>query len=323
MSPTRSTGRLTSRVLRKLWSRMLLLQASHPDILSNPGAYWATGLFGGTRTLHLKDGTALLVSRDNLRMVTNILLLAYYGARFSGPRSQRHIWRLSVEDGIIETPSGIRFTLESLEANIFAETFIYDLHQVPGDLHGKVVVDVGAHVGDTALYFAAQGATVYALEPDPMNFRRLLRNLELNPGLAQAVRPIEKAVGRDGKVVFRSGLRGGSGRFARQGTPTEVDSLSLTQLLSEFHIERPYLLKLDCKGSEFEIVRDPALARFERLSIEYNTDLGVGTLDQLVTALEAQGFPGIRTAKFGWGPEAESDMGLLHAERTSGVPSRS
>lgn len=265
MSPSTSfTDRLLKRFLSKMWHRMILLQAAHPSILENPAAYWAAGLFGRSATLRLTDGTRLQVRRDNLREVTNILLLSYYGARFGGSRSVRHRWRLSTEEGVVETPSGIRFSLDSLEANIFAETFIYDLHRVETGLAGRVVVDVGGHVGDTALYFAGEGATVHSMEPDPLNFQRLQANIALNPKLSGQIHPLKVAVGVDGMVSFHSGLLGGSGKFATIGEPIQVESISLTSFLDRNHIEHPYLLKLDCKGSEFEIVKDPAMARFEQ-----------------------------------------------------------
>jgi FkbM family methyltransferase len=47
------------------------------------------------------------------------------------------------------------------------------------------VLDVGAFVGDTALYYARRGAFVMVVEPVPGNFELMLRNLELNPDLSE------------------------------------------------------------------------------------------------------------------------------------------
>ncbi|HEY2992231.1 MAG TPA: FkbM family methyltransferase [Methylomirabilota bacterium] len=55
---------------------------------------------------------------------------------------------------------------------------------------GDVVYDVGAHAGFSALVFArlAVGGRVYAFEPSPSTFARLLHNVELNH--AAGVRPV-------------------------------------------------------------------------------------------------------------------------------------
>ena len=44
----------------------------------------------------------------------------------------------------------------------------------------SVYVDVGGWVGPTVLFAAAQGASVYCVEPDPVAYERLLANLRIN-----------------------------------------------------------------------------------------------------------------------------------------------
>ncbi|WP_243668864.1 FkbM family methyltransferase [Vulcanisaeta sp. JCM 16161] len=63
------------------------------------------------------------------------------------------------------------------------------------NFRGKDVVDVGAFIGDTAIYFIMRGANrVVAVEPHPKAFRELIRNVELN-GLINRVIPINAALG--------------------------------------------------------------------------------------------------------------------------------
>jgi len=51
----------------------------------------------------------------------------------------------------------------------------------PLDVSGRVVVDVGAYVGDSAIYFALRGAKkVIAVEPHPGAFAEMLDNIKLN-----------------------------------------------------------------------------------------------------------------------------------------------
>jgi len=49
------------------------------------------------------------------------------------------------------------------------------------DVKGKVVIDVGAYIGDSAIYFALKGARkVIAIEPHPGAFAEMLDNTKLN-----------------------------------------------------------------------------------------------------------------------------------------------
>ena len=49
------------------------------------------------------------------------------------------------------------------------------------DVKGKDVIDIGANVGDSAIYFALKGAKhVYAFEPYPYSYKIALKNVKLN-----------------------------------------------------------------------------------------------------------------------------------------------
>jgi len=62
------------------------------------------------------------------------------------------------------------------------------------DVNGKVVIDVGAFVGDTAIYFALKGAkSIIAIEPLPANYEELLDNVNLN-GMRNKINVINAAL---------------------------------------------------------------------------------------------------------------------------------
>jgi hypothetical protein len=52
---------------------------------------------------------------------------------------------------------------------------------LPEGVEDKTIVDIGAYIGDTAIYFALLGAKrVIAFEPYPLLYRILLENINLN-----------------------------------------------------------------------------------------------------------------------------------------------
>jgi len=68
-------------------------------------------------------------------------------------------------------------------------------------VEGKQVVDVGANIGDTAIYFALGGAAhVYALEPYPYSYRLAKRNVELNC-LEKQVTLLNMGCGNEGTIT--------------------------------------------------------------------------------------------------------------------------
>lgn len=118
----------------------------------------------------------------------------------------------------------------------------------------SVVVDIGAHVGIVSMSIAKQfGCRVWAYEPEPENFRRLRANIEAN-GLGDLVIPFNLAVTKHGTSVIISPDKANSGGATIYGNEqgTLVESTTLGKILKE--VGEVDLLKIDCEGSEFEIL---------------------------------------------------------------------
>jgi hypothetical protein len=134
---------------------------------------------------------------------------------------------------LLRMPDGILLTIDSFDPLIIAETWLYDIHFLGFNLNDWFVLDIGAFVGDTALYYARRGAFVVAVEPLPSNYGVMLRNLELNPELKPRIIPINAAIGGENDFVefrYNATIDGGvlihgMGRFV-----TKVRSMRLSTL---------------------------------------------------------------------------------------------
>lgn len=272
---------------------------------------WA--LLGRPFPVRFRRGVGIPAGKVPAPIAKELALLAASGAIYDPPNGTTSTrWKLDLDGGTLTTPGGLRFALDSVQSVIFSETFLYDIHFESFDLTGRTILDAGANVGDTALYFASLGARVEAYEPDPVTYEMLLRNLALNPALRERIRTHPEAVGTDGTVRFRAGLRGGSGIYASGGRPVEVRSVSLATALREADLERAFLLKCDCKGCEFDLVTQPELARFDRIKVEYHTGLGTGSIDQLLADVRAAGFERLRVYKHNFGTYSVERHGVVH-----------
>jgi FkbM family methyltransferase len=157
------------------------------------------------------------------------------------------------------------------------------------DVKGKVVVDVGANVGDASLYFFTRGAKkVYGYEPYPYSCRIARQNIKLNKA--------DKIVEIKNEAVF--GSRKGiiiDPKYKNMATsPLEefergqrINSVSLHDIIQR-HKLNGALLKMDCEGSEYEIILNAStsdLRKFGQIIMEYHYGY-----EPLVEKLRSAGF---------------------------------
>ena len=122
----------------------------------------------------------------------------------------------------------------------------------------QVIIDLGAHFGDTTLYYHAQypDAKIIAVEPSPTSFERLKKHVADIPQII----PVCAAVGAyDGDVMFNiteSSL--GNSLVERESTirTVSVPQMTLRTLFKTYNIERADILKFDIEGGEFSLFDD-------------------------------------------------------------------
>lgn len=140
----------------------------------------------------------------------------------------------------------------------------------------SLVVDIGANVGVFSLFAARSARLVYSLEPSSSNFNRLVSNVSHTQNIAALNLA---CTGRDGRASLD--LSSDPVSFSlmtnrcsdRQET---VDTISLGTLFERHKISHCDFLKLDCEGSEFEIIldSDPSLMRrMSSIVMEYHDHL--------------------------------------------------
>jgi FkbM family methyltransferase len=149
-----------------------------------------------------------------------------------------------------------------------------------------VVFDVGANVGffatQLAQMLAGQSLEIYAFEPVPMTFVKLVQSVNWL-GLNDRIHPIAAAVLDDQHPVHLSFSDQNSlyAQVAAQGRPRAGDALAQAPSVTlddfqSFVGARPALLKIDVEGSEVAVLRGARrlLARADRPAVlfEYNPD---------------------------------------------------
>lgn len=122
-----------------------------------------------------------------------------------------------------------------------------------------VIVDIGAHVGVVSCYLSKRfpQARILAYEPVEANFLRLRRNLDANGCYNVFCYPY--GVTSDGRYLFLNGNSntntGSYSEWAGGDMRVPAPSISVDDLWSGEHLSSVALLKLDCEGAEYEILR--------------------------------------------------------------------
>lgn len=161
---------------------------------------------------------------------------------------------------IPHTSQKILLRLGTTDVVAFKHVFIEDAYGISLARQPSIIVDAGANVGMSAVYFSLHypAATIVAIEPEPTNFEVLTRNAELFPRII----PINAALwSHEGAArVYDSGGGHWGMRVADANISSDsnIRSTTLGALLDELRIDQVDLLKIDVEGAEYEIFTDPS-----------------------------------------------------------------
>jgi FkbM family methyltransferase len=186
------------------------------------------------------------------------------------PRALSDHLGLNRDDYVCRLRNGLQVEIRggTDDRHVVFEVFVEDIYAV-SLAPGSVVVDVGAHIGCFSLLAAAHGARVFSFEPFPSNFAALQRNLARNHAADAHAFQVAVTGARETRQMFIPENSGHTGRFSlhpgRGPQTIAVPCTSFDALVAEHRLARIDLLKLDCQGSEYEILYGIAPATFERI----------------------------------------------------------
>ena len=204
---------------------------------------------------------------------------------------------------IVDKASNISCFCNVGSYHMFGETWYSHVYDVPGlpIRPNDIVLDIGANQGFFTCYAASKGAIVYAFEPVPESYERLLHNVAKN-GFAHQVTALPYAVSDyDGTAELMVSESYGGGQstinqeFAKQhdllgGQHITVECKTLPQILTEYDISSVRLCKIDIEGAELRLLstlKPQHLERIQGFSMEYHP--GAYDLHSLIQLLLSWG----------------------------------
>jgi FkbM family methyltransferase len=208
-------------------------------------------------------------------------------------------------------PDGVKLLAEDPDLGEYGETEFVTIYQtwilgsnfIAPLLDNWLIIDIGAFIGDTTLYYAKRGAFVIAVEPVPSHYNILLKNLELNPELKDRVLPINVAISdHDGFIdlAIEGVAHGGASQYQGFSKKISVKSFTLKSLIE--YIEREHkvyidkfdmkAIKFDCEGCEYDVINNEIgiISLFDSLIIECHGYLRGCTIFDIMNKLSEKGF---------------------------------
>lgn len=184
----------------------------------------------------------------------------------------------------------ILLRLGTTDVAAYEHVFIDDEYGFSLAKKPSIIVDAGANVGMSAVYFSTRypEATIVALEPEPSNFEVLTKNAKLFPKII----PVNAALwNRDGILQLQDGGGGHWGiRVVDNMTSpsTGIKAMTIPSLLDQQRITKIDLLKVDVEGSECEIFENasPWISKVSVICAELHDRFrpGCSTIFEFATA---------------------------------------
>jgi len=122
---------------------------------------------------------------------------------------------------------------------------------------GETYLDIGSWIGPTILLAAAKAGRIHGFEPDPVAFRKLSRNLDLNRAwIGDKVTVEEVAVAdRDGELQLvapgEAGASASSLILSEGDNRWTVRSVDASRIVAEAGLSSHSLIKMDIEGGEY------------------------------------------------------------------------
>jgi FkbM family methyltransferase len=176
-------------------------------------------------------------------------------------------------DKIIMPESGLQFYNGISNGDLFNIFYEKDYDFLP--VKDRVIIDIGANIADSSIYFAMTGAKkVIALEPFPKNFEVAQKNITLN-GFTDKIELLNAGCcgGQSKDMVLDASANGVGCQSTQSSLGSNIHFYTLEELINKYNINSPAVLKIDCEGCEYDIIFSNGrtmLDKFSHIQVEYH-----------------------------------------------------
>lgn len=168
----------------------------------------------------------------------------------------------------------LRFYGFLLNGHVYNQFISFEYGKI--DFKNKTVIDIGANIGDSSIYFAINGAKeVYAIEPMPKLFNYLTENIRFN-NITNII-PLNVAIGNEEGLIKIPNIDVGLDAYTKNFQNSENGNIipvkTLRSIISEYVISENIVLKIDCEGCEYDAIYsldNTTLDKISQIALEYH-----------------------------------------------------
>lgn len=194
----------------------------------------------------------------------------------------------------------IHFSLYGGELEAFNGIFFKRLYEPYPEFYpenNKIIIDCGANIGIYTLKAAIPKTNkVFSIEPNPMVFGRLKKNIKTN-NLVNVI-PINKGIGccrNRTRLYWKKVTVSGSikpeakSKGKEWDKSVDVEIITLDDIIEQYHLQTVDLIKIDIEGSEYDALvgAKKTLNITKKLILEFHSD---ELRDKCESLLQVRGF---------------------------------
>lgn len=206
------------------------------------------------------------------------------------------------DDCVLATMDDIRIALRhSSDFVAFEEIYLRNTYDFFYRARPAVAIDIGMNIGLASLWLAHEEniERVYAFEPFPETFQQAKENLARNPALARKIHAENIALSDcEGTraLGYRKDFPGGMSIFGEEDAAGDAQSIVIKKagdvLCPIFAAEKDHdiFVKIDCEGSEYEILDDLERAGILDVPKVYVMETHLGREQELLERLRRHGY---------------------------------
>jgi len=192
---------------------------------------------------------------------------------------------LSLYDNLISNGTSAKILggtfhgLEKVNYYTVDEVFMSDFYKFNSENKKPVIIDCGANIGLSVLYFkhTHPEAVIYAFEPDTKNYNYLAENVK-SYGWEKCVFIYKQLVSDTAGFEYFEELGNAGSKIvsenAQNSNTTKIEKIRLKDFLTELNCKIDFL-KLDIEGSEFDVIPDlkELYPIIQKMYIEFHSDV--------------------------------------------------
>jgi|CXWL01.1.fsa_nt_gi FkbM family methyltransferase len=174
--------------------------------------------------------------------------------------------------------------LRTSDVSVFSQVFVIDQYSLEPIKYPRVIVDAGANIGLTSVFYANKypEARILAIEPESLNYEMLKKNI----APYSKVTAIKAGLWKDNKDLHV--VDPGLGKYGfqtvdhrRSDRPDSIETVSgvtIDKLMVDYEIEHIDILKIDIEGAEKEIFENASswISRVGVIEVEMHDRLKTG-----------------------------------------------